>query len=63
MAKEICEDCGKVFDAGPRAFIRKDCHRKRLSNSAKRRNLSQIGRDSYLKQQSSLNARLKIKDE
>lgn len=57
MAKEICEDCEKVFDGGPRAHICPACRRRRLSESAKRRNLSKIGRDAYSKQQAERKAR------
>ncbi|MGM9626963.1 MAG: hypothetical protein ACI3V4_02565 [Faecousia sp.] len=51
MAKEICEDCEKVFEAGAYSFLCPDCRRKRLSEIAKRRNLSKIGSDAYSKQQ------------
>ena len=43
MAKEICEDCGSVFKAGPDAFLCLKCRKRRASESAKRRNLSQLG--------------------
>lgn len=43
MAKEICEDCGRVFEAGPSAFICPTCRKRRLSESAKKRNLSKLG--------------------
>lgn len=43
MAKELCEDCGKVFEAGPRAFLCERCRRKRLSESAKKRSLNKLG--------------------
>ena len=59
MAKEICEDCGKVFDAGPFTFYCKACRSRRLSEAAKRRNLGQIGRDAYSKQQAEKKARMK----
>lgn len=59
MAKEICEDCGKVFDAGPFTFYCKECRTRRLSEAAKRRNLGQIGRDAYSKQQAEKKARCK----
>ena len=48
MAKEICEDCGKVFEPkSNRGFICPECHKKRLSRCAKVRNLSKIGREAY----------------
>lgn len=43
MAIEICEDCGKTFDGGPRAFICRDCRKKRLSEYAKKRKLNRLG--------------------
>lgn len=51
MAKELCEDCGKVYDAGPRSFLCPQCRRKRLSAAAKARNLNKIGNAAYSKQQ------------
>ncbi len=36
MPKEICEDCGKVFEAGPKAFLCPPCRRRRLSEQAKK---------------------------
>lgn len=59
MTKEICEDCGKVFDAGPFTCYCKACRTRRLSEAAKRRNLGQIGRDAYSKQQAEKKARCK----
>lgn len=52
MAKEICQDCGKVFEGGFNAFFCVDCRKRRLSESAKRRSLDKIGNDAYSKQQS-----------
>ena len=43
MAKEICEDYGKVFEAGPKAFLCPSCRKRRLSNAAKARGLNRIG--------------------
>lgn len=40
---ELCEDCGKAFYAGPDAFLCPKCRKKRLSEAAKERKLSQIG--------------------
>lgn len=51
MAKEICQDCGKVFEGGPNAHFCKSCIRKRLSDSAKRRKLNKIGNEAYSAQQ------------
>ena len=42
----ICEDCEKVFRGGTNAFLRPACRRKRLSDSAKKRNLSKLGSDA-----------------
>lgn len=48
MAKEICEDCGNVFEPkSNRGFICPDCHRKRLSQYAKERKLNKIGNIAY----------------
>lgn len=49
MAKEMCEDCGKVFEAGPKAFLCPDCRRVRLSAAAKKRKLNKIGNEAYSK--------------
>ena len=52
MAKEVCEDCGKVFEPkSNRGFICPECHRKRLSRYAKERNLNKLGNDAYSEQQ------------
>lgn len=51
MCKEICQDCEKVFEGGPKAFLCPECRRKRLSNAAKMRNLNKIGSDAYSDQQ------------
>ena len=56
MAKEICQDCGKVFEGGSRAFFCVDCRKRRLSESAKRISLNKIGNDAYSKQQAIRNA-------
>lgn len=48
MSKEVCQDCGGLFDAkSNRAFICPDCHRKRLSRYAKERQLNKIGNAAY----------------
>ena len=48
MAKEICQDCGKLFEPkSNKAFICPDCHKKRLSQYAKERKLNKIGNDAY----------------
>lgn len=50
MNKEICQDCGMVFEPkSNRAFICPKCHRKRLSRYAKERNLNKLGNDAYSK--------------
>lgn len=43
MAKEICERCGKVFEAGPNSYYCKECRSEIWRASAKRRSLSAIG--------------------
>ena len=43
MAKEVCEDCGKVFEAGPKAFFCPACRKRRMSEAAKRRGLNKVG--------------------
>lgn len=50
MAKEICEDCEKVYDGGPYSHYCPDCRRFRLSKAAKRRNLNKLGNDAYSEQ-------------
>lgn len=42
MAKEICEDCGKLFEAGPRAFLCPRCRKARLRKYAKLRKLKSL---------------------
>ena len=49
MALEVCEDCGKVFEAGKYQHICRACLRKRLSEQAKRRELNKIGNEAYSK--------------
>lgn len=51
MAKELCEDCGKVFEGGSAAFFCPECKRKRLSQAAKERKLNKLGNDAYSQQQ------------
>lgn len=48
MALEICEDCGKPFET-KYGFICKDCRKKRLSKSAKERNLNKLGSAAHSK--------------
>ena len=43
QAKEVCEDCGKVFMAGSYAFLCPECRKRRLSEYAKRRKLNELG--------------------
>ena len=49
MAKEICADCGKVFDGGAHQFFCLECRKRRLSEAAKIRNLSKLGHDARRK--------------
>lgn len=52
MAKELCQDCGCVFEPkSSKGMICPKCHRKRLSQYAKARNLNKLGNDAYSKQQ------------
>lgn len=52
MAKELCQDCGRVFEPkSSKGMICLECHRKRLSRYAKERKLSKLGNDAYSKQQ------------
>lgn len=48
-AKEMCEDCGKVFMATKNEFFCPACRKRRLSDAAKKRNLSEIGHKSRKK--------------
>ncbi len=49
MIKVVCEDCGAVFEAKVRAFYCPDCRKRKASESAKRRNLSELGHEGYRK--------------
>lgn len=52
MAKEICQDCGQIFEPkSSKAMICRKCHNKRLSYYAKLRNLNKLGNDAYSAQQ------------
>ena len=50
LAREICEDCGKTFWAGPRAFICPDCRKERLRRAARLRQLNKLGNAAYSEQ-------------
>lgn len=51
MAKEICEDCEKVFEPKcAKTLICPSCHKKRLSRYAKERKLNEIGTAAYSEQ-------------
>ena len=43
MVKEICERCGKVYEAGPHAHYCKECRKEIFRAAAKQRNLSAMG--------------------
>ena len=43
MAKEICEDCGRVFEAGPYSFFCPECRKRRISKASSER-AKRIGR-------------------
>lgn len=51
MAKEICERCGKVFEAGPNSYYCKKCRSAILSAAAKKRNLNVLGLAARKKKQ------------
>lgn len=52
MAKELCQDCGCVFEPkSPKGMICPKCHKARLSRYAKERKLNKIGNDAYSAQQ------------
>ncbi len=50
FAPVICEDCEKVFYGGPYSYICPECRKKRLSATAKKRNLNKLGSDAYSEQ-------------
>lgn len=52
-AKEICEDCGKLFET-KNGFLCPDCRKKRLSRYAKERKLNRLGAEAYSQQQAEL---------
>lgn len=57
MAKEICQDCERVFEPkSQKGMICHECHKKRLSRYAKERNLNKLGNDAYSKQQATRRA-------
>lgn len=52
MAKELCQDCGCVFEPkSKKGMICPKCHKARLSRYAKERKLNQIGNEAYSAQQ------------
>jgi len=48
-APVICEECKRVFYGGVNAYFCPDCRKKKLSELAKKRNLSGIGRAAQRK--------------
>lgn len=48
-APVICEECETVFLGGVNAYLCPACRKKRLSDLAKKRNLSGIGRAAQRK--------------
>lgn len=36
-AKEICADCEKIFEGGPKAFLCPECRKKRVEKGHRRR--------------------------
>jgi predicted RNA-binding Zn-ribbon protein involved in translation (DUF1610 family) len=49
LAKEMCQECGKTFLGGKNAFICPDCRKIRLSEAAKKRQLSKLGNEARRK--------------
>lgn len=43
MVKEICERCGKVYEAGPNTHYCKECRKEICRAAEKQRNLSAMG--------------------
>lgn len=39
MAKEICQDCGRIFEGGPHAFLCPECRKKRVEAGKKKAGL------------------------
>lgn len=50
LAPVICEECGKVFQAGPYAYFCPECRRAKLSRDAKERSLNKLGNAAYSEQ-------------
>ncbi len=51
MAKEICQDCERIFEPkSHKGMICPECHKQRLSRYAKERNLNKLGNDAYSEQ-------------
>ena len=60
MAKEICQDCERVFETkSGKVYFCPECVKARLSASAKRRGLNSIGNEAYSRQQSERKAKWK----
>lgn len=51
MTKLLCEDCEKVFSCKGWAHYCPRCRKRRISETAKRRNLNKLGNDAYSAQQ------------
>ena len=49
LAPTICEDCETVFYGGVNAYLCPRCRKKRISEAAKARNLSALGREAQRK--------------
>ena len=43
MVKEICERCGKAYEADPNTHYCKECRKEIFRAAAKQRNLSAMG--------------------
>ena len=48
-AKEICQDCGKVFLAGPKAFFCPACIKRKQKAVGRRLGLSRLGIEAKMK--------------
>lgn len=49
MSKGWCTECGAVYNETPTSFLCPECRKKKVSQSAKKRNLSKLGHKSRKK--------------
>lgn len=57
MGKEICEDCGAVFEGTVHTHYCPGCRTERLRRSARERGLHRLGRAAYIKRREERDAR------